>query len=152
MDGRIGHTLKKIGPSGQKSHMVQSCLAWCRASMQFPTFSLPSKMDGRRLCLTLLCLISSNPILGLDAEDKCVPIPQCKTLHWMWRHRTEFPSKSPEEVEKFIFSLRCGMDLCPKEQKVRSVRDRNPLIHRRKSPLKRKYEDNIQRACQPHLK
>ena len=109
-------------------------------------------MYWKGLLLTLCILVCLEDISCLDTENKCVPIPQCKTLNWMWRHRSEFPSLESEEVENFIFSLGCGLDLCPKEQKIRSLRDRNPLIHRRKTPLKRKYEATIQRSCEPHLK
>ena len=101
----------------------------------------------------ILTLSFGLQVLSFRTDDsKCVPIPQCKTLNWMWRHRSDFPEKSTEEVENFIYSLGCGLDLCPKEIKIRSTRDRNPLIHRRKTPIRRKYQDNIQRACEPHLK
>ena len=57
------------------------------------------------------------------------------------------------DVENFIFSLNCGLDICPKEQKVLS-RDRNPLIKGlKRNPVGRpKFDENVNYNCKAHLR
>ena len=56
-----------------------------------------------------------------------MPLPQCESLNWIWRHRDEITIKPSNQIEEFIWSLDCGLKVCPKEKKVKS-RERNPLI------------------------
>ena len=101
------------------------------------------------------------PLLILDflsqfvllEERNCVPLPQCKLLNWIWRHRTEIPQETSQNVEKFVTSLRCGLDICPKETKIKS-RDRNPLVHGlRRNPVKKPtFHQLVDYGCKPFLK
>ena len=95
-------------------------------------------------------------------ENVCVPLPQCKLLNWMWRHRTEIPKETSENVEKFITSVKCGLplDVCPKATKI-ITRDRNPLVKglRRnqgsfiRNPVKKLgYQQLVDYGCKPFLK
>ena len=95
-------------------------------------------------------------------ENVCVPLPQCKSLNWMWRHRTEIPNETSENVEKFITSLKCGLplDVCPQAKKI-ITRDRNPLVKglRRnqgsfiRNPVKKLgYQKLVDYGCKPFLK
>ena len=85
--------------------------------------------------------------------NECVPLPQCKLLNWMWRHRTEIPQENSETVVKFITSLRCGLDVCPKAKKIKS-RDRNPLVHGlKRNPVKKPdFHQLVDYGCKPFLK
>ena len=78
----------------------------------------------------------------------------------MWRHRDEIPDQSAENVENFITSLRCGLDICPKEKIIKSV-DRNPFVHGltgtlhglRRSPVKKfNFHKLVDYGCRPYLK
>ena len=40
-----------------------------------------------------------------------MPLPHCKTLHWIWRHRDELPDITKSEVEEYVFSLNCGVQV-----------------------------------------
>merc|ERR1719362_1228465 len=95
-------------------------------------------------------------------ENVCVPLPQCKSLNWMWRHRTEIPNETSENVENFITSLKCGLplDVCPQAKKI-ITRDRNPLVKglRRnqgsfiRNPVKKLgYQKLVDYGCKPFLK
>ena len=105
-----------------------------------------------------LCISTVSSFL----ENVCVPLPQCKLLNWMWRHRTEIPNETSENVEKFIISLKCGLplDVCPKATKI-ITRDRNPLVKglRRnqgsfiRNPVKKLgYQKLVDYGCKPFLK
>ena len=71
----------------------------------------------------------------------------------MWRHREEIPNEDKETVEKFIQSINCGMDICPKETKIIS-RDRNPLVKGlRRNPVKKlAFQQLVDYGCKSYLK
>lgn len=71
----------------------------------------------------------------------------------MWRHRSEIPQANADTVASFIQSLKCGLDICPKETKIKGV-DRNPLIHGlRRNPVKKNaYHDLVDYGCKAYLK
>ena len=110
----------------------------------------------KALFLTLFVSILAENVLlisiGRDS-DTCVPLPQCQLLNWMWRNRQDIPTDSSESIEKFIQSLNCGLDFCPKENRIKSI-DRNILVHGfRRNPVKKnKYQDLIDYRCKPFLR
>ena len=113
-------------------------------------------------CQTRIGLFQPMCTMSSLIENVCVPLPQCKLLNWMWRHRTEIPKETSENVEKFITSLKCGLplDVCPKATKI-ITRDRNPLVKglRRnqgsfiRNPVKKLgYQQLVDYGCKPFLK
>ena len=88
------------------------------------------------------------------ALKECVPLPQCKALNWLWRNRESIPTISQDNIEEFIFSLNCGLDICPKEKKVQNRLDRNPLIKglKRNPVRKSSFAENVSYNCKAHLR
>ena len=62
------------------------------------------------ICLTIIPSgnITSSKLIEDVGRPQCVPLPHCKTLHWIWRHRSKLPGIDQAEVEKYVFSLNCG--------------------------------------------
>ena len=54
---------------------------------------------------------TSTKNIEIGSRPKCVPLPHCKTLHWIWRHREELPDITKSEVEEYVFSLNCGIQV-----------------------------------------
>ena len=116
-------------------------------------------MRGLTIISYLLCFVSlahganfyKNTKLALK---ECVPLPQCKALNWLWRNRESIPTISQDNIEEFIFSLNCGLDICPKEKKVQNRLDRNPLIKglKRNPVRKSSFADNVSYNCKAHLR
>ena len=116
-------------------------------------------MRGLTIISYLLCFVSlahganfyKNTKLALK---ECVPLPQCKALNWLWRNRESIPTISQDNIEEFIFSLNCGLDICPKEKKVQNRLDRNPLIKglKRNPVRKSSFAENVSYNCKAHLR
>merc|ERR1712012_465294 len=116
-------------------------------------------MRGLTSISFLLCFISLAQSANFYKNTKlalkeCVPLPQCKALNWLWRNRESIPTISQDNIEEFIFSLNCGLDICPKEKKVQNPLDRNPLIKglKRNPVRKSSFAENVSYNCKAHLR
>ena len=61
-------------------------------------------------CLTIIPSgnITSSKLIEDVGRPQCVPLPHCKSIYWIWRHRSKLPGIDEAEVEKYVFSLNCG--------------------------------------------
>lgn len=130
----LGNNIHGLGVEGKKNIILKVCAARNRFVYISRNLEKRAKIQNNNW------IISEN----------CVPLPQCKTLLWMWRHRHEIPDVP---VEKFVRSLRCGLEICPKERKILSE-ERNPLVQGyRRNPVKKPtFNDKVDYKCEPFLK
>ena len=71
-------------------------------------------IQANYFCLTIISSgnnVTSAKNIEIGSRPKCVPLPHCKTLHWIWRHREELPDITKNEVEEYVFSLNCGIEV-----------------------------------------
>lgn len=46
----------------------------------------------------------------VQAEDRCIPLTQCRVLNWMLRNRNHIEGQSSHDVIGYVFSRHCGFE------------------------------------------